>query len=76
MLGFLKIKTLGHDVNREGSHSNLKKVTTIKGFPISKKIINVQVFLGLVGYYKNFIIGYAKIVGPLFELTKKNHKFS
>jgi hypothetical protein len=63
-------------VNWEGSHSNLKKVTVIEGFPISKTMINVQVFLGLVGYYKKFILGYDKIVGPLFELTKKDHKFS
>jgi hypothetical protein len=38
-------------------------------------ITNVKAFLGLMGYYKRFIAGYAKIVEPLFALTKKEGKF-
>jgi hypothetical protein len=29
----------------------------------------------LIGYYRRFIVGYAKIVEPLFALTKKECKF-
>ncbi len=31
--------------------------------------------LGLTQYYKNFIRGYAKIVVPFFDLTKKDQSF-
>jgi hypothetical protein len=36
---------------------------------------NVKAFLGLIGYYRRFIIGYAKIAKPLFASTKKECKF-
>jgi hypothetical protein len=35
----------------------------------------MQAFLGLIGYYKNFVHGYAKIIVPLFDLTKKDQSF-
>ncbi len=38
-------------------------------------ITNVQAFLALTRYYKNFVHGYAKIVVPLFDLTKKYQNF-
>ncbi len=31
--------------------------------------------MGLIGYYRRFIAGYAKILEPLFALTKKDCKF-
>jgi hypothetical protein len=31
------------------------------GFPIPRTIVNVWAFLGLIGYYKNYIRGYARI---------------
>jgi hypothetical protein len=66
---------LGHVVDYTRSQPNPKKIATIIEFPIPKTIINVKAFLGLMGYYKRFIIGYAKIVEPLFALTKKECKF-
>ncbi len=39
------------------------------------RLINVRAFLGLTRYYRNFVQGHAKIVMPLFDLTKKDQSF-
>ena len=38
-------------------------------------MIKIQIFLGLVGYYKRFIEGFSKITLPLTKLTQKGIKF-
>jgi hypothetical protein len=65
------ITFVGHVVNQQGSRLDPTKVHVISKFPTLMIIINVWTFLGLIGYYKAFIQGYAKIIGPLFDLTKK-----
>jgi len=62
-------------VDNVGSQPNPKKITTIQHFPTPKIATNVKTFLGLTWYYRRFIAGYAKIVEPLFTLTKKDCKF-
>ncbi len=57
-------------MTKQGSYPNPKKVHAIQDFPIPKSIINVHALLGLMGYYKNFVCGYVKIVVPLLDLTK------
>jgi hypothetical protein len=73
--GFNSITFLGHVVDCTRSQLDPKKVTTITDFPTLKTVINVKAFMGLLGYYRRFIVGYAKIVKPLFALKKKDCKF-
>jgi hypothetical protein len=61
-------------VNVEGFHLDPRKIV-MENFHVPKTITNVRAFLGLIGYYRTFILGYAKIVEPLFGLTKKDCKF-
>ena len=35
----------------------------------------IRSFLGLAGYYRNFIEGFSKLAAPLTKLTRKEEKF-
>ena len=65
------VEFIGHQVGR-GELSlhdeNVKKVRDAQR-PRTKK--EVKSFLGLTGYYRNFIPNYAAIASPLSDLTKK-----
>jgi hypothetical protein len=67
---------LGHVVNREGTQLDQKKVKIMIEYPMPILIINVKAFLGLIGYYHNYVKGSSHIATPLFELTKKDNVFS
>ena len=41
-----------------------------------KSVKDVQKFLGLVNYYKWFVINFVKIVKPLHEITRKEIKWN
>ena len=41
-----------------------------------KSIKNVQKFLGLANYYRQFVKDFAKIARPLHEITRKEIKWS
>jgi hypothetical protein len=48
------------------------KVTSILEWPEPKNVKELQSFLGLANYYRQFIEGYSKIAEPLTGLTRKN----
>ena len=49
--------------------------TKVKDFPAPQNVTAIQSFLGLSGYYRQFIKNYAKIALPLIRLTRKDIKF-
>ena len=48
-----------------------KKVRAIITMPCPKAQEEIRVFLGLTGFYRKHIDGYARIVTPLTDLLKK-----
>jgi len=70
-----KITFLDHVVNNEGAKSDPGKFDAVVHFPESKTVTNIRSFLGLTGYYRNYVRGYSRLTAPLFELTKRDVAF-
>lgn len=66
-----KVEFLGHVVSAAGLETAEDKIAKIKDWPEPKNVSEVRSFLGLTGYYRRFVKEYARIAGPLTELTRK-----
>ena len=69
------IKSLGHQVSYNSIKPDQVKIEAIKNFPSPTTKKGVRQFLGLSGYYRRFIAGYAKMAAPLHDLTKLETSF-
>ena len=54
---------------------NPEKVSAIQQMKPPKNVKDVQRFLGMSGYYRKYILDYAKITEPLTNLTIKDVPF-
>ncbi len=70
-----KITFLGHTVDGDGIHTMDDKISAIKNFPQPQNVEDVRSFLGLCGYYRPFIRGFARIASPLTQLLRKDVPF-
>ena len=52
-----------------------KNIEAIKGWTTPKNVTKVRSFMGLVGYYKRFIVGFSRISHPITSLQRKGVKF-
>jgi len=66
---------LGHQISAEGIAVHMDKVTTILALRAPTTVKEVRGFLGMVGYYRRFVEGYATIALPLTELLKHDITF-
>ena len=66
---------LGHVVTREGIHTDPEKVNAVKTWPVPTSGRDVQQFVGLVGYYRNYIQNFAIIAKPLYQLIERGSEF-
>ena len=71
-----ELEYLGHIVGSNGIKPDSKKLQTMKNLPMPKTPKEVRMALGLFSYYRRFIQNFAKIAGPLHDLTKKNKEWN
>lgn len=69
------VKFLGHKVSAAGISPIEDKVQAIVDFPPPRDLDSLKRFLGMSGYYRDFIPGFAELVKPLTDLTKKSRVF-
>ena len=64
-----EINYLAHHVSRKGVLPLKKNLESIAQCPPPDTYTKVKSFVGLVGHYRHFIKGFAKIAAPLYDLT-------
>ena len=69
--GVTSIQYLGHYVTGKGVSVDPEKISAISSWPTPTTVRQLRGFLGLTGYYRRFIRGYAHIASPLTSLLCK-----
>ena len=69
------IKYLGHTVGSGQVLPSDAKVRDIVHFPSPSNKKMIRQFLGIVGFYRNFVRNFSEVTFPLTELLKENSKF-
>ena len=73
--GFDHVDLLGHHISAEGTSTQPATIERILSYPTPTTVKGVQSFLGLAGWYRNFVRDYSKISKPLNRLTRKENPF-
>ena len=69
-----EINYLAHHVSQKGVLPLKKNLESIAQCPPPDTYTKVKSFVGLVGHYRHFIKGFAKIAAPLYNLTSGDNK--
>ena len=69
-----EINYLAHHVSQKGVLPSKKNLESIAQCPPPDTYTKVKSFVGLVGHYRHFIKGFAKIAAPLYDLTSDDKK--
>ncbi|KAA3487674.1 DNA/RNA polymerases superfamily protein [Gossypium australe] len=70
-----EVSFLGHIVSAYGIRVDPSKISAILEWKPPKNVSEVRSFLGLVGYYRQFVKGFSMITIPLIRLLQKDVRF-
>ena len=68
-----EVRYLGHVVSKDGVSTDSEKVSAVAHWSTPKCLAELQAFLGTVGYYRQYIEGFATPAKPLIRLTGKDN---
>ena len=66
-LGAREIVCLGHIIGSGKLKPDLRKISAMKEFPLPLTKKDMRSFLGVTGYYRQYIQDYAHITAPLLN---------
>ncbi|TYK01903.1 putative gag-pol polyprotein [Cucumis melo var. makuwa] len=70
-----QVSFLGHVVSKAGVYVDPAKIEAITSWPRPFTVSKVHSFLGLAGYYRQFVENFSRIATPLTQLTRKRAPF-
>jgi len=65
------VKYLGHVVGRDSVAIDPEKVRAVEEWTVPRDLPELRAFLSRVGYYRQYIFGFAGVAQPLNWLTAK-----
>jgi len=65
---------LGVIIGEDRVRIEKEKIQKVVKWPVPKSVKDVQKFLGLANYYRQFVKDFAKIAKPLHKMTRKETK--
>jgi len=71
-----EVRFLGVIIGEDRVRMEKEKVQGVVEWPVPKSIKDIQKFLGLANYYRQFVKDFTKIAKPLHEITRKETKWS
>ncbi|XP_019059514.1 PREDICTED: uncharacterized protein LOC104825588 [Tarenaya hassleriana] len=66
---------LGHVISAQGVQVDQAKIEAVMEWKTPTNATEIHSFLGLAGYYRRFVEGFAKLAKPMTKLTGKNVRF-
>eukprot|EP00794_Sanderia_malayensis_P011701 gene11701-12919_t len=69
------VKFLGFQIGDTGLTPDPEKVKAIKEYPVPKDLTELRRFIGLISYYRRFILRFSDVASPLHRLLQKDVKF-
>ena len=66
------VEFLGRYISQNGVTLTDHSLSTIRDWPVPKNLVQVQSFLGLANYHREFIPNLAELAEPLYAITKKD----
>jgi len=75
ILGVGEILFLGFILSGESLRVDPAKIEAVTKYPVPRSIKDLQRFLGLAGYIRQFIRGFSALAAPLIDLTRRGTKF-
>ncbi|XP_059067828.1 uncharacterized mitochondrial protein AtMg00860-like [Cryptomeria japonica] len=70
-----EVHYLGHVIFAEGISVDLAKIEALVDWPTTQNVSEVWSFMGLAGYYRNYVEGFSMIAAPITSLQKKEKRF-